>query len=96
METGEGKPKELEDDAQVISDIERLKDENGAEYGALAWLAGMDENDGLARLPLALVQAGSFIRSKALSFEDYVVMYQGKWKDMSQVLEKSSGLWCSA
>ncbi len=75
---GKGKPRNLEEDAQVVSDIERLKHENRAEYGGLAWLAGVDENDGLARLPLALVQAGSFIRNKAMSFEAYAVMYRGQ------------------
>ncbi len=84
---GKGKPRNLEDDAQVFSDIERLKHENRAEYYALANLAGVDENDGLARLPLALVQAGSFIRNKTLSFEEYAVLYQGKQNDLSEVLE---------
>ncbi len=65
---GEREAEELEDDGQVVSDIEKLKHENGAEYGALAWLAGVEENDGLARLPLALVQAGSFIRGYTMSF----------------------------
>ncbi len=65
---GKGKPRNLEDDAQVFRDMEKLKHENGAEYNALAKLAGKDENDGLGRLPLALVQAGSFIRSSAMSF----------------------------
>ncbi len=37
---GKGKPRNLEDDGQVMSDIDRLKHEKGAEYGALAWLAG--------------------------------------------------------
>ncbi len=49
-----------EDDAKIVFVIERQGNENRAEYDALAWLGGMDENDGLAILPLALVQAGGF------------------------------------
>ncbi len=55
---GKGKPRTVLDDAQVVSDMERLKNENANEYDALAGLAGANHNDGLARLPLALVQAG--------------------------------------
>ncbi len=47
----------------------------------------MHENDGLARLPLALVQAGSFIRNETMSFEEHAVLYQGKRSDLSEVLE---------
>ncbi len=55
----------------------------------LLTLPGQDLNNGLARLPLALVQAGSFIRSKEMSFRKYAAMYQGTWNDLSQVLEKA-------
>ncbi len=91
---GKAKPRDLEDDAQVFSDIDRLKYEDKAEYRALADLAGVDHNHGLARLPLALVQAGSFIRSAALSFYDYFKMFQDERNDLPQMLETAmdSGL----
>ncbi len=74
---GKGRPRNVEDDAQVLCEMNRLRDENLDEYGALAELAGVDEDHGLGRLPLALVQAGTFIRSGRMSFEDYVKMYRG-------------------
>ncbi len=40
---GKGKPRKLEEDAQVLGDMDRLKDENPDEYRALAGLAGVDE-----------------------------------------------------
>ncbi len=65
---GKGKPRTVVEDAHVLCDMEKLKNENANEHDALAWLAGTDHNDGLARLPLAVVQAGSFIRNKSMSF----------------------------
>ncbi len=41
---GKGKPRNLEDDAQVLRAMKMLKDENWVEYDALAELAGVDEN----------------------------------------------------
>ncbi len=90
---GKGKPRNFTDDAQVLYEMEKLKDENWDEYGALGELAGVDENHGLGRLPLALVQAGSYIRSARMSFECYATMYQGKWKDLSDVLKAGGGVW---
>ncbi len=56
--------------------MDKLKHENWGEYSALAELAGVDDNHGLGRLPLALVQAGSFIRSAAkMSFKNYVAVF---------------------
>ncbi len=84
---GKGKPRNLEDDGQVFFDMDKLKEENWAEYGALAGLAGVDEDHGLGRLPLALVQAGSFIWNAGMSFEGYAGLYEGKWNEVSEVLE---------
>ncbi len=47
----------------------------------------MDENDGLAMLPLALVQAGGFFPNQTMSFEAYAVLYRGKRSDVSEVQE---------
>ncbi len=63
----------------------------GPEYGALAELAGVDQNHGLGRLPLALVQAGSFIWNALMSFEEYADMYRGKRNDLSEVLDRAVG-----
>ncbi len=60
---GKGKPTNVDDDAQVLCEMNRLRDDTLDAYGALAELAGVDEDHGLGRLPLARVQAGSF-RSK--------------------------------
>ncbi len=38
---------------KFFCDMDRLKDEDSGEYGALAGLAGVDDNRGLGRLPLA-------------------------------------------
>ncbi len=65
---GKGKRRSSADDAQIFRDIDELRNAPGPEYGALAELAGVDQNHGLGRLPLALVQAGSFIRSYTMSF----------------------------
>ncbi len=74
---GKGTRRNLDDDTQVFRDVEKLKDENWGEYGALAELAGVDKNRGFGSLPLALVQVGSFIRSTGMPFGGYVGMYQG-------------------
>ncbi len=65
-----GKPRDLEDDAQVLCDIERLEHENRGKHRALADLAGLEHSHGLAGLPLALVQAGRFIRNATLYFKE--------------------------
>ncbi len=64
--------------------MERLKQ---GEYNGLTEIAGVNENHGLGRLPLAVVQAGSYVQSAGMSFEDYFAMYKVKLKDESDVLK---------
>ncbi len=49
-------------------------------------LPGVDENHGLAGLPLALVQAGSFIRKAMTSFEEYAQLHRRNLNYPSEVL----------
>ena len=53
------------DDAGASKHLQSL---NSVEREAVAWLVG---DEGLARLPLALVQAGSAIREDGLTFDEY-------------------------
>ena len=55
-----GKPKEVGQDGQFFSDIDRLKHNNRNEYRALTELAGSERSLRLAGLPLGLFKTVSF------------------------------------
>ena len=64
------------DDKSVMSEIKKLECEDQVEYFALKKLCGDDSGDGLGGLPLALVQAGSFIAQFQYSFAEYLNLFE--------------------
>lgn len=56
--------------------LEDFKKDNPVEYRALLELCGSDWNFGLAGLPLALAQAGAYIRHRRCSFSKYLQLYR--------------------
>jgi tetratricopeptide (TPR) repeat protein len=56
-----------------VAATEHLATLDSAERAAVAWLAG---DEGLARLPLAIIQAGSAIKELKYSFADYRLKFE--------------------
>lgn len=69
-------------DTEEVSDkvanvqLERFEQENSVEFGALQELCVSDWSYSLAELPLALVQAGAYIRHRGFSFSKYLQLYR--------------------
>ncbi len=83
------------DDDEVMAEINKLEVADQIEYCALKKLCGDDGGDGLGGLPLALVQAGSFIAQFKYSFADYLNLFESTnkedWQDaMSKTEEPKS------
>ncbi len=64
------------DDSRVMADINKLKEEDQVEYYALKELCGDDGAHSLGGLPLALVQAGSYIARFSCSFGKYLNLFR--------------------
>ncbi len=78
------------DDDKVMKEIMELEDGDEAEYRALKKLCGGDSGEGLGGLPLALVQAGSFIAQFEYSFADYLDLFESANKeDWESVMNKT-------
>ncbi len=80
------------DDDAVMIEIKELEVVDEAEYNALKKLCGDDSGDGLGGLPLALVQAGSFITQFNYSFAEYVDLFDNadyeNWQDVMNKTEE--------
>ena len=78
------------DDDIVMKEIKELEGGNEAEYRALKKLCGDDSGEGLGGLPLALVQAGSFIAQFEYSFGEYLDLFESANKeDWENVMNKT-------
>ena len=80
------------DDCKVMSEINELKSIDQAEYRALKKLCGDDNGCGLGGLPLALVQAGSFIAQFNYSFADYLNLLESANKNWQDAMNKTEEL----
>ena len=80
------------DDDKVMTKIKELKDDDQVEYCVLKKLCGDDSVYGLGGLPLALVQAGSFIARFRYSFAEYLNLLQNasneEWQDSMNKTEE--------
>lgn len=61
--------------AEVEERVKQLETQDPVEYNALCDLASEKEECGMAGLPLALVQTGSFMNKKKMSFAVYLKLY---------------------
>ncbi len=78
------------DDDKVMRKIKELEGVDEAEYHALKKLCGDDSGEGLGGLPLALVQAGSFIAQFEYSFGEYLDLFESANKeDWENVMNKT-------
>ncbi len=80
------------DDCKVMSEINELKSVHQAEYCVLKKLRGDDDGHGLGGLPLAIVQAGSFIAQFNYSFADYLNLFESASEDWEDVMNKTEEL----
>ncbi len=80
------------DDEEVRTEIKELEVDDGAEYYALKKLCGDESGHVLGGLPLALVQAGSFIAQFKYSFAEYLELFESadhkKWQDVMNRTEE--------
>ena len=81
------------DDDKVMAVIQELEGIDEAEYYALKKLCGDDSGQGLGGLPLALVQAGSFIAQFKYSFAEYLDLFESAnrkedWEDIMNKTEE--------
>ena len=81
-------------DEEVMAIIKALEGKDRAEFSALKELCGGRGGHGLGGLPLALVQAGSFIRKFKYSFENYLSKFndpnkKGDFQDIMMNTEDS-------
>ncbi len=93
------------DDDSVMTEIKEMKGANQAEYCALKKLCGDDSAQGLGGLPLALVQAGSYIAEFEDSFAEYLNLFESankkeKWEDfmneadeLTSIRESQRSIW---
>ncbi len=92
------------DDDKVMKEIQELEGVNQVEYCAMKKLCGGDSGHGLGGLPLALVQAGSFIAQFKYSFADYLDLFENvsneNWEDImnktnevKQIRESQRSIW---
>lgn len=63
-------------DGEVAERVAHFENANQTEYRALFELAGHKTEWGLGGLPLALNEAGSFIRRRKISFSKYLELYK--------------------
>lgn len=77
--------------AEIEERLVDLESSNIEEYKALCDLASDKEEYGMAGLPLALVQAGSFMNKKKKSFAVYLKLYRKVWnsRDVRRLLIKA-------
>ncbi len=80
------------DDSKVISEINELKGVHQAEYCALKKLCGDVDGHGFGGLPLAIVQAGSFIAQFNYSFAGYLNLFESANKAWEDVMNKTEEL----
>ncbi len=81
------------DDEKLKTEIKELEGIDQAEYCALKKLCGDDGRHVLGGLPLALVQAGSFIAQFEYSFADYQNLFQSANKeDCKDVMNETERL----
>ncbi len=81
------------DDNKVAADIKKLEGRDQVEYCALKKLCGDENGDGLGGLPLALVQAGSFIAQFECSFAEYLNLFESKTRgDWKEIMHKTDDL----
>lgn len=69
------------DHCKITRELAELRIQSGEEYQALAELAGDSKGCGLSGLPLALVQAWSYIYRTKDPFVSYVVLYKRAQKE---------------
>ncbi len=79
------------DDGDVMKEIEELECVDQAEYCALKKLCGDDSGHGLGGLPLALIQAGSFIAQFKYSFAKYLDLFEdaNRIEDIQSFMENA-------
>ena len=80
------------DDDEVMKEIGELEGSNLAEHRALKKLCGDDSGHGLGGLPLALVQAGSFIAQFKYSYAEYLNLFESANKDRKDIMNKAEEL----
>lgn len=73
----EGKIRSKVSDDAVKNHITKMKSEELEEFEALKLLSG---NLGLGGLPLAIDQAGSFIRNRSMGYSEYLEMFKNEQK----------------
>ncbi len=80
------------DDDAVMTEIKELEVGDEAEYYALKKLCGDESGQGLGGLPLALVQAGSFIAQFKYTFAEYLDLFESvdhkNWQDVMNKTEE--------
>ena len=79
------------DDAEVINSIKELERDNAKEYRALKELCGDEGGCCLGGLPLALVQAGTYMARFECSFVEYLHMFQNanRIEDMQDIMKNT-------
>ncbi len=77
------------DDDAVLAEINKLKEEKPVEYYALKELCDDNAEHGLGGLPLALVQAGTYIGRFECSFEEYLNLFRNasRKEDLESIME---------
>ena len=93
------------DDDEVLREIEKLESDNDIEYRALKELCGDDGAYSLGGLPLALVQAGTYIARFECSFAEYLNQFKSanrneawqaimnKTEELKSIRESQKSIW---
>ncbi len=79
------------DDDRVMNEIKELKRSDAAEYRALEELCGDERGFSLGGLPLALVQAGTYIARFKCSFSEYLEKFKNanRIQDMEHIMKNT-------
>ena len=82
------------DDEMVMGKINQLQQDNSVEYDVPKELCEMDGECNLGGLPLALVQAGAYIRKYECSFEEHKTLFLKacEKEDLDSIVENSQQL----
>ena len=79
---------EVADDDEVMGEVKELERIDADEYHALKELCGDDREHSLGGLPLALQQAGMYIRRSDCSFREYLNMFMSanRKEDLQKII----------